>query len=162
MTFDMTIDFTRLEQRINLFAARAEDMKPIMSDIGNLVLNSNLEILDAGGKLTAFQPTKRQTGRPPLGGSMGSIGQSEHVTEVTERSVTISASGLPYNVIHQTGGIIKHPGSNQLQVFPIMGRMVFSHGTAPHDIPIPSRRYFRLLDEIVAEIKSRIGNYLMS
>jgi phage gpG-like protein len=156
---DMTIDFSALEQRINLFVARAENLAPVMRRIGEVVLESNLQSLDEGGRPMPFQATKRQTGRPPLGGRFGSIGRSEHISEVTENSVTVSASGLRYNVIHQLGGTIP-PLSGRLMVFQGSdGKTVFTRRRK--EIVIPSRRYFRLQDETVQQIKALLGEHIL-
>jgi phage gpG-like protein len=157
---DVGIDFTALEQRLNFIVAQGENLP--MRRIGEVVLESNLQSLDEGGRPTPFQATKRQTGRPPLGGRFGSIGKSEHISEVTSNTVIVSASGLRYSVIHQLGGVIHHPGSMKFQAFEAGGKMVYTNRTRAHDIPIPSRRYFRLLDETVIQIKDLLRSHILS
>ncbi len=72
-----------------------------------------------------------------------------------------SGGNLRYAAIHEFGGTIKHPGSDKLQVFDVGGRTVFTHHTAPHDIPMPQRSYMRtaLADnkaQIVAAIQGSL------
>lgn len=98
-------------------------------------------------------------------GSRGPLYQSIGA-EMEESADTISGTvfsrGVVYARIQEFGGIIKHPGSSKFQAF--MGRegkMVFTHFTRPHPIPIPERSYMRSTLalrrlEIIGAIKSAV------
>jgi len=147
----MSVEMTPLETRIRLISQLGESMKPQMQRIAEMLLESNLVSLDAGGRPTAFRPNK--TGTLPLGGRSGHIGRSEHIASVGDFSAVLEASGERFNAIHQLGGTINHPGSKKFQVFKIGSSLIFTHGTKPHPILIPARRYFRIQDEDVVKAK---------
>jgi len=48
-----------------------------------------------------------------------------------------------YGRILNDGGIIDHPGSDKFQAFMTATGMVFTHGTKPHQIPIPAFQYMQ-------------------
>ena len=153
---DMAIDMTALDQRITFYDVKEQGMSSFFQDAGQILVDSILKGLDEGGSPMPFQPTKIPTGRPPLGGSGGSIGRSIHISLVDEHSVTVTASGLPYNVIHQLGGTIP-PVEGKLMVFQSAGKPVF---TMRHkEIQIPSRRYMRFYDDAVSRIKQLFLEY---
>jgi phage gpG-like protein len=172
---EMKVDLTPLDTRITILNRKIDGSRAFFQNVGQLVMESVLRGLDSGGN-PPFIRTRKPTGRPPLGGRSGSIGRSVRIAEVTPQSVTVEAGGLPYNVIHQLGGTIRHPGSSKLQAWISVetsprgglksekGRrsgLVVTHGTRPHDIPIPARRYMKFYDETVQQIKQLFQDYYL-
>lgn len=57
---------------------------------------------------------------------------------------SVFSEGVVYARIHEYGGIINHPGSSKLQAWTDKdGRLIVTHYTKPHEIPIPERSYLR-------------------
>lgn len=48
----------------------------------------------------------------------------------------------PYGKIHETGGVINHPGSNKFQAWQGATGMIFTSFTRAHEITIPARPWF--------------------
>ena len=80
------------------------------------------------------------------------------------RSEMVSASGdlifghvysnkeeVPYNLIHEYGGTINHPGSSKFQAFQTPTGWVRTNYTKPHQIVMPARPYFGTTFEETAQ-----------
>lgn len=113
----------------------------VMGDVAQLMEESILANIAAGGRPDPWLPRKKDGGKA-LQGFARDI-SSRHDATTAEAGVF---SAQPKHWVAQNGAIIKHPGSDKLQVFTIDGVTVFTHHTAPHDIPEP-RRMFVLFQE---------------
>jgi phage gpG-like protein len=149
---EMKVDIKPLETRLTFITSMLENSSALMRRIGLLLIQSIENTLDAGGKPTAFLPLKKPTGRPPLGGSAGSIGRSVHLGNVGKDFVEVVASGRPYLRIHQLGGVIHRTGAMKRGLSKAMGH--------PSEIRIPARRYMMVQDQDVTDIKQLILNQI--
>src|SRR5690242_6877903 len=147
-------------QRLEGLERNAESIPDsVFMSIGELLIKSNVANFDEGGRPVPWPPNKK--GTPTLVGS-GKLRDSGVISGVGSEFVEVAwGAGLPYAAIHQFGGTINHPGSSKLQVFQAGGKTVFAHGTRPHQIQIPARRYLRIQDEDAVAILRLLGDYLV-
>jgi phage gpG-like protein len=120
----------RLEGEARTIGART---RKGLRDAGQIVLRQAQE--NANGAVL-----NRRSGR--LYSALKTV-QEEMAGNSISQLVGLSLAEVPYGAIHEYGGVIHHPGSEKFQVFEADGTMVFTHGTRPHDIPIPERSYLR-------------------
>ena len=76
---------------------------------------------------------------PPGKAQLGYIPRTLQTTWGNNFARASFGGGIPYAMIHEFGGIIRHPGSDKLQVFQLGDKIIFTHHTKAHDIPIPQR-----------------------
>lgn len=169
MSFTITFEDNGLLQRLTEMAVRFEEIpQSIFDEIGNVLLRSYAMNFEVEGRPEPWLPSKRVemwggktlqvTGKLKDSGRISSIG-NDHVE-------VVFGEGMKWAPILNFGGIIQHPGSDKFQAFDVGnpfsgGERVFTHGTKPHDIPIPARRYVRFQDEDVDQITQLLGDYLM-
>lgn len=121
-----------------------------MFRVGEYLINMVKTNFLAGGRPDRWKPSKKN---PLTMIGSGALMNSGRISTLTDDTVRVTfGEGLPYARIHQTGGIIKHPGSKKFQVFEVGGQVVFTHGTKAHDIPMPKRRYVNIPPTEVAGI----------
>jgi phage gpG-like protein len=155
---EFSVDMTPLEMRLRALSSHMEN--PPMKEVGDVIVESTVKTFAAGGRPEAWIANKK--GTPTLGGPASSLVRNTVITGMGQTFVEVTGGkGLPYASIHQLGGIIKHPGSDKLQVFIVDGKTVFTRHTRPHDIPIPARRWFRIQDEDVTMIVSLIKTFIL-
>ena len=132
-----------LGQTIQIVDSRIKPSREKMYRVGEAIIN-----IVKGNFLVSGRPEawpKRRDGSTSQLIKSGRLVNSLRIGMLDETSVTVIAGeGIPYAAIHQTGGIINHPGSKKFQVFEIGGQIVFTRGTKPHKIPIPQRRYMNI------------------
>jgi len=123
--------------------------------------NSLLQNFEMGGRPT-WLPLK-SGGPATLGGIRGMIAQAigSNYGDTYAEAGFINFPPPLYAMIQQTGGIINHPGSDKFQVFTIGGRVIFTHGTIPHQIPIPARPYIMWQDEDLEYVKDLLGQEIL-
>lgn len=103
-----------------------------------IVIGEQTGLLFESVRANILAKFKQRTGR-----LLGSINQTMQ-TGADAIVGRVFSQGVPYARIHEQGGIVPHPGSNKFQAFMGReGRMVFTHFTRPHPIPIPERSYAR-------------------
>ena len=132
------------------------------------MLESILKNFEQGGRPVAWKPKKGGfaesggvSGIPSfLGGPNGSIAQSMGKNFGNDYAEAGEITRfLPYVDIHNDGGTIDHPGSDKFQAFQIGGKWVFTHGTRPHEIPMPQREFILFQDEDYPEIDKIFKQY---
>lgn len=105
-------------------------------------------------------------GRPawiPLksGGSTPLVTTGALMHSVQHTSGNTWAEVSAKDTIHQSGGVIDHPGSNKLQVFMSGGHLIFTMFTSRHNIPIPPRPYLMVQDTDVDFIEKLVTNVVI-
>jgi phage gpG-like protein len=167
----VTIEDGGCLQKFEALALRASDIpSDVYTDIGCLLVNSVHQNFLVSGRPTKWPPTisygsgreAKWSNKKPLNPG-GKLYNSQKI-EKGKTSVTVSfGEGLKYAKIHQFGGIIRHPGSDKLQVFPTFaGDLVFTHGTEPHKISISPRKYAMYQDSDVEAIKELLRKYIIN
>ena len=155
----ITIEDGGLMQRLTAMIAKAENIsREFWDDISTKFIESIHMGFEVGG-IPPWLPTK--SGKRPLIGRgilMNSVQISSQGPTFIEWEM---GAGLPYARIQQEGGTIHHPGSDKLQVFPIAGKLVFTQHTRAHEITIPTRRYFRIYDDMEQYIVGALHDYLL-
>ncbi len=140
------------------------DLEPAFETISDIMFRSVQQNFIVGGRPEKW-PSLREFG---LSGSAQShLYQSGHLFESiqlkydgTQATVFIDTARVPYASILNSGGVIRHPGSDKLQVFHYNGSLVFTQGTKPHNIPIPKRQYMMFQEEDKTQILEVLRNAL--
>lgn len=101
---------------------------------------SKIEFLSGGGRAKAV--LNRRSGR--LYNSVKGVGMGGPAGFIA--TGTLYTEGVEYASIHETGGVIRHPGSRarirQFMKFKYpSGPWIYAKQTAAHDITIPQRSY---------------------
>jgi len=135
------------------------NMADAMRKVSLYMKESILDNIESSGR-PSWLPLKN--GAPAtLGGLKGQIAQAiQNNYGGNFAEAGIGSFPVLYAAIHQFGGVINHPGSDKFQAFMVGGRMVFTHGTVPHQIQIQPRPYimFQLpedVDSIMDILKNR-------
>ena len=140
------------------FVLTPEEMGSVTSQIAKYMWTSVDKNFEAGGRPT-WQALK--AGGPSMLRKSGALRNSISMSSGENFAEVEVGSGIPYARIHQFGGTINHPGSDKFQAFMSGGQMVFSHGTKPHTIVMPQRKYLMFQDEDVEHIKSMVPGMLV-
>jgi phage gpG-like protein len=138
------------------------DMSPFTEKIARLMFRSVQENFIAGGRPNQWAPLKATGEQSHLYGSGELLSNIQMGWDSRSATVSVDTARVPYAAIHNFGGMIKHPGSDKLQVFQIGGATVFSRGTKPHDIRIPQRQYMMFQEEDIAAIGNMLVGYIFS
>ena len=122
------------------------DFTEMMSDIGQLMLESVQQNFIAGGRPNQWEPLK--TGEQAHLYKTGYMYWSvQTYSGSNEAVVFIDTNRVPQAAIHNFGGTIKHPGSSKFQAFFYNGNWIYTWGTKPHDIDIPARPFMMFQEE---------------
>lgn len=134
------------------------DLEPAMQEIADVMFRSVQQNFIAGGRPDQWAPLM------PLGQSShlyrtGNLFESLQLAwDKSSATVFIDTARIPYAAILNFGGIIKHPGSSKFQAFDLGGKMIYTHGTKAHDIPIPARPFMVFQEEDKEQILQTLSN----
>jgi phage gpG-like protein len=128
------------------------DLEPAMEKIADIMYRSVQQNFISGGRPNQWEPLAH-LGLPSHLYQYQSGFMFENIQlswDGTQAKVFIDTARVPYARINNFGGVIKHPGSDKFQAFAGADGMVFTHGTKPHDINIPQRKFmmFQEMDKI--------------
>jgi len=135
------------------------DLESAMEQIADIMFRSVQQNFIAGGRPDQWAPLM------PLMAQASHLYQTGNLFESIQiawgdksATVFIDTVRVPYAAINNFGGVIKHPGSSKFQVFDYGGGTIFTHGTKPHDIPIPARTFMMFQEEDKTQILQTLSN----
>jgi phage gpG-like protein len=136
------------------------NLEPAMEKIVGIMYRSVQMNFLAGGRPNQWEPLAH-LGLPSHLYQSGRMFENIQLSwNNTSATVFIDTSRVPYARINNFGGVIKHPGSDKFQVFQGADGTVFTHGTKPHDINIPQRKFMMFQEEDKAKILQTLSNVI--
>lgn len=155
------IDARKLRKRLGTAERRAKNLRPAMLSIKNIVQSSVEENFVRQGRPKKWtdlaESTKRIRRRRKKWPGMilqvsGQLASS--VNSRVDKNVVVVGSNKPYAKIHDEGGTVNHPGTNN----------GFGKGIPipPHRIKIPARPFLLFQDDDLDEAQQILLDHLVS
>lgn len=150
-----TVELKKFNDWIRKNTKKTNDMKPLLTIIGNRAVNSVLDNFKHGGRPNKWKPTKYPSMKS--GTTLNRTGNLSHIHYQVDgdgKSVTIMSGKAKYAAIHHFGGTIK-PKKGKFLVFNIGKEKVFAR-----KVQIPARPYMMLQVEDIIDFKKIARAYI--
>lgn len=137
-----SVDASGIEELVQIVNHEFMPSREKMYRVGEAIINIVKANFLAGGRPEKWPA--RKDGSTSMLMKSGKLVNSLHISALDEAMVEVRPGNLPYAGIHNFGGVINHPGSQKMQAFEVGGQLIVTHGTKPHKIPIPQRKYLTI------------------